>query len=177
MKEPWVCGQCGILVTATNQKPEYTYLEKMGCCRVSISNPISGPSFYEHHLRVFVHKNQILGSVEEALYYHDAPDWLRVGTLTGSLDSPWEEITDAFEENDRTSFNNEVIYKVAYTGCRFRPYLGEFFGRRVHTCLERNLRVASALWLSMCSRVGLVRTRGVNGSSGMNDGTVIRIIQ
>ena len=30
MKEPWVCGQCGIFVLATNQKPEYTYLEKMG---------------------------------------------------------------------------------------------------------------------------------------------------
>ena len=98
MKEPWVCGQCGILVSATNQKPEYTYLEKMGCCRLSKSNPSSGPSLYEHHLRVLVHKNQILGSVEEALYYHDAADWLRVNTLTESLDSPWEEITDAFSK-------------------------------------------------------------------------------
>ena len=30
IKEPWVCGQCGILVSAKNQKPEFTDLEKKG---------------------------------------------------------------------------------------------------------------------------------------------------
>ena len=46
-----------------------------------------------------------------------------------------------------------------------------------HTCLGGNLRIASVLWLSMCSCVDLVGMREVNGNSGMNDGTVIRIIQ
>ena len=87
-------------------------LERLGCCRVNVNAGMPKPTNFQCSLHVRIRTDQVLGSLEEAIQFHDClnirrslPEEITSGKVSGNT---WFK---ALPESTGT-FDVDVYYKI-----------------------------------------------------------------
>ena len=114
-----MCGQSGIIEKNNYKSPIWRALEDMGCCRVNVKRSREKPTQFQCALHVGIRSDQIFGSLEEAIQFHDAPKIRQ--SLPESITSG-EVVSDAYHislPEPSNSYEIDVYYKV----CKYTAIL------------------------------------------------------